>query len=606
MQPIYHKSENSRLGIYYAIYTSLIVGGTILLAIFEKLGVDSFWISHVFMLAMVLVFAGIGIAARTVLSEEFYSASRQVSPFYNGLAMAGGSFGGVVFFSFTGAVLLLGFDALALLLGWACGFFLMSLLFAPYLRKAGDYTVPEFVNRVCKSPGLQLTTALLLLLPLFFLLLAELRIAAIAASQFINISYEQLVFAGAGTVLLMSVLGGINSATWIKCAQIILVVFGVFLPLGIVSVMLTNLPLPQLSYGSILSEVAQLENTLRFTPAVDGAFARIISTSSPQPITGEFLHPLGTISTTGFLFVLLVIMAGVSVLPGTLMQAGTSTGVYHTRKSSGWGMLILALLFTAIPVWAVFIRYFILRDLVGNDVGAFPLWLERLSTSGVVFINESKSVVQGMNDVAVSRDGILLSLPVVADLPFVALVVMISAGIAAAMAAAGSHLVAVSNTISRDIFGSFTRSAKYSHSSRLVVARLVMVTVMLLLALVATEVDYDIVRIALWGITLLASTLFPLLLLVIWWRKTSSGAALVGTLSGFLIAVGYIFMTANSYMSPWFGVDNMFAAVFAMPVNFALTLLLSILWPQVDEEVVGIRYEVRVAGGRTLHDANIP
>jgi cation/acetate symporter len=436
------------------------------------------------------------------------------------------------------------------------------------------------------------------------ILTAEVKIAAIASSQLVMLSYEQLVISVIILVLFMTVFGGMRSQTWIKCAQIILVVLGFLIPLAILAVILTNLPLPQLSYGSVLREVTLIENTLDFGNVADRSFADIISSAAPQPLTKEFVAPFVSLSSLEFVVIVICIMAGVAVLPGTLIQAGTSIGVAGGRKAAGWGMLTLALLLTAIPVYAVFIRNFILQDVLGKTAAEIPDWFNRLEGNGVMFLEGFNT--DGFIDISsllIARDGAVLSLPIVSEFPFIVLVFLGTAGIAAALAAAGSHLFALGATVTSDIVDVYLRSRLTSPSSRLVFARLLMVLFMLAVGVIAVNADYDIVRFALWGVGILASTFFPVLVMSVWWDKTTGNGAVAGMLGGFVIMIAYVVVTEYGYMPLLFGIDSMFAAVFAMPFNTIIIVVLSMLWPQNDAEIISDLHEIRVAEGKTLYDS---
>ena len=207
------RPANPNIGTSYATFASIIIGLVIILVIFEQLGINNLWLGHVIMAAPICAYLVIGFMMRTILIDDFYVSGRRVPAFYNGLAYASVSFGGIGFFALTGSLFLIGFDALVLGLGLVAGLVLMAIFFVPYIRKFGAYTLASFLGERFDSKIIRITAGLFLLVPSMMLLSAEIRIAAEVISQFTATNFKTLIIVVATVVVLSNILGGMRSLT---------------------------------------------------------------------------------------------------------------------------------------------------------------------------------------------------------------------------------------------------------------------------------------------------------------------------------------------------------------------------------------------------------
>jgi cation/acetate symporter len=253
--PYQYRPVNPRLGTHYATFTSAMIALVLVLAMLEQLGVRKLWLSHVMIAAPLIGYAGVAAITRTLDLHEFFSAGRRVPAVFGGLSLAVTAIGGTGFFALTGCLYLIGFDALALALGWAAGFAVCVVAFTPFLRKSGAYTLPGFFRQRFDSPLLGALAALALVPPAVLILAAEIRIGAFIASLFVAVPFEAAVMIGAGIIAAVTVLGGMRSVSWTQCILYIVVIGAFLVPLTILSVQITNLPLPQFTYGGLFEDL---------------------------------------------------------------------------------------------------------------------------------------------------------------------------------------------------------------------------------------------------------------------------------------------------------------------------------------------------------------
>ncbi len=605
--PTQFRPTNPRLGISYATFTSAIIGFVIVLAIFEQLGINNQSLKPLIIGVPILFFVIIGGITRTVLVEDFYTSGRRVPPIYNGLALAASGIGGIGFFSFTGALYLIGFDILALALGWAAGFTLMVFLFFPYLRKFGAYSLPGFFGERFRSPALRIMTVLLLLVPSFMLLTAELGLAAKITGHFVALEPSTMLTLLAGLAVAMTLLGGIRALTWTQCAQGIVLFIGLMVPLVILTMTFSNLPVPHISYGNLLDQISSFENQSGIQNTTPMALSDAIPKPESTTMQKPFLQAFGLIGQTDFLLLVICFMAGIATLPSLLQRAGTSLGVAGARQSAAWGTLFLAFLLITFPALASFAKYLTLHDLIGKNVGDMPSWLNSLRDAQIIEApNDNRDGILSLQEFHIPRDSVALALPFLAGYSAVVLFGLLAiAGLSAGFAAINAQLVSIASTISNDLFYS-TAFPRASASKRLLVARLALIATAALAGFFVISSKLDALRMLIWAVSISAGSFFPVLLLSIWWRPITPMGALAGTWSGFLVTSGYILGVEWDYTPLIFGIDSLVAAIIGMPVSFLVTIAVSLLIPQQDEELQKDLDEqldeTRVAAGETVHD----
>ncbi len=266
----------SNLGRIYGLYTGSFVAFVIVLAILEQVGVPNKIIGYLFMFLTIMVYAAIGVISRTAQVSEYYVAGRRVPAFYNGMATAADWMSAASFIGMAGTLYALGYDGLAFVLGWTGGYVLVAVLLAPYLRKFGAYTVPDFLGARYDGNFARMVGILVLMAASFTYVVSQIYGVGIIVTRFLGLQFEIAVFVGLVGILVCSMLGGMRAVTWTQVAQYIILIIAYLLPVVILSAQLTGVPIPQLMYGEALQRVSELERTLGIAKATPNRFSPTI------------------------------------------------------------------------------------------------------------------------------------------------------------------------------------------------------------------------------------------------------------------------------------------------------------------------------------------
>jgi cation/acetate symporter len=597
-----YRPLNPRLGTHYAIFASTFLALLLVLALLEQLGARKLWLSHTMIVVPLILYLVVAALTWTLDLHEFFSVSRRIPPVFGGLALAVTAIGGVGLFALTGSLFLIGFDALALSIGWISGFALAAVLFVPYLRKTGSYTLPGFFRLRFKSPLLGMVGGLLLLPPAVILLAAELRIGAFVTSLFASVSFEIAVFCGAGLIIATLVLGGLRSLTWTQSVQYFVVLAGLLVPLVVVSVQVTNLPLPQLTYGGLLEQTSINEVALGAVPSTPAPMLGGLPGERPEPATKPFLQAFGAISQTNFALLVFCILAGTAAMPSLLLRAGTATHTLQSRKLMGWGTLFLGLFLITAPAYAVFAKYLTLQQIVGITPSQLPGWIDGLRDASLAnFSDKNGDGVISASELLMSRDGVALSLPIIAGLPFILVVFAATAGIAATLAAGAAHAFAVGTTISDDLYhGMIHRSA--TPGKRMIVARLSMVLLAVGTAWYVTTNDFDVLRAAISALSLAGATYLPALVLSIWWKRTTKWGVLAAMLAGAGVAGAHMVLQLSGGIALWPGLSGLLAGALGVPAGLVAGIAVSLATPKPSAEMYALADDMRDPSGEALFD----
>lgn len=596
------RSPSARLGTYYAIFVSAFASLVLLLLILEQLGARKVWLSHLMIVPPLLVYVGLAMATRTLDAAEFFVVNRRVPYVFNGLAMAAATIGGVGYFSLTGTAYLIGFDALAIFLGLAGGFVFATVMFVPYLRKIGTYTLPAFLRDRFGLPMLGYVASLLLIPPAMLLLVAELSIGAFIAQLFASISFESALWLGAVVIIVVTGAGGLRSMTWVQCAQYFVALAGFLAPVVIVSVLVTNLPLPQFTLGELYERVSTLERAVGVTAGQQMPLAIALPDEEPIAAPKPFFEAFGVLHPTTFAALLFTVLAGTAVMPSLLMRVGTAQSVFEARRSMGWGALFLGLFLVSAPAYAAFSKFLTLQDLVGALPSQLPAWIDGLREAGLANIGDSNNDgVVSASEILVARDGATLALPILGELPFILVVVLATAGIAATLAAASAQAAAIGMTVGEDLFH---RGLKPSASTgrRLLASRVAIAAATILAAWFVAILEFDALRTAIIALSLAASSFLPVLVLSIWWKRITGLGALAGMLAGFGIAVTVIIFAELGGDGVFLGISSLLTAVVGVPIGFAVIIGVSLAFAAPAEAYGRLVDTMRDPSGDALYD----
>ena len=591
---------NPRLGASFAIFASAYISLVLSLLILEQLGLASFWINQVMIIGPALFYLVIGLMVRTTNLEDFFVSGERVPALYNGLSMSANVMGASALATALGALVFLGYDGLPLVLGWCAGLALLTILFAPYLRKAGSFTMPGFLGmRFCSRP-LRAIAAVLILAPSAMLLAAELKIGAMIAALLLPLPEQMLIAIAAAFATLTVLFGGMRSLTWVQCAQIIVVMLGISAPLVIVSLQVTNLPVPQLSYGAMLEPMAAAEQAKGIEPASPQPLSQALPGVAPQPIAKPFLQAFGAMSAVEFVMLSLCVMLGTAMLPAVHARLSTTPTIAAVRGSMGWAGLIAGFMVLSLVAYAAFLHAALVQQVTGTPMAEVPAWARYAADLGLMRLEaDGLDPTLGPIEAFFRRDLSALVLPVAGGLPQVFAGVAAAALLAAMLAGAAAHITIIGNVLSNDLFHPWLRRPSTA-SQRLAVARLGMILAAIGGAWLARALFVDPLRWMLMAFSLLAGGFFAVVVLSIWWQRINAAGAMAGLLGGFGLTAAYMTVVA-SYTGGAAFINPLTAGLIGVPVAFIAAIAVSLITAKPDDLTAEIASEIRVSGGETLH-----
>jgi cation/acetate symporter len=643
----------NNLGRVYAIYTGGFFGFIILVGILEQLGVGHKYLGYMFMGLTILVYAFIGIVSRTTDVGEYYVAGRSVPAFYNGMATGADWMSAASFIGMAGSLYLLGYDGLAFVLGWTGGYVLVAVLIAPFLRKFGAYTVPDFLAARYGGNGARLMGVIVLLACSFTYVVAQIFGTGLIAQRFLDMDFTVAVYVGLAGILVCSMLGGMKAVTWTQVAQYIVLIVAYLIPVIWMSAKKFGLPIPQLTYGQALQSIATLEQEF-----VQKGLA------TPASLQTTHTAPFSRYSPANYFWLIFCLMVGTASLPHVLMRYFTTPSVREARQSVAWSLLfIFALYFTA-PAYAAFSKLEVYSTLIGKNIADLPQWVYSWGKLGLVNIcgkaaasaaavAESCKALAGhtgvlrLQDFGINADVVVISTPEIAGLPYVITGLVAAGGLAAALSTADGLLLALANALSHDIYYKMI-NPNAPTKQRLVISRALLVVVAIAAAWTASQRPADILAMVAWAFSLAAGGLFPALVLGVWWKRCTKQGAIWGMAAGFGMTLLYLLVTRyfpgfgvqylgmTALLNPvtwapvvdlkvamaaanamdgwvtlahplaskvgWFNLNNISAAAFGLPVGFVVMYVVSMMTPAPSKEMQDFIDECRKPKGKTLMD----
>jgi len=533
-----------QLGKIYAGYTGGFAAFVVILAILEQMGVPDRVIGYLFVFLTIGVYAYIGIISRTQVVSEYYVAGRRVPAIYNGMATGSDWMSAASFIGMAGSLYALGYGGLAFILGWTGGYMLVAILLAPYLRKFGQYTVPDFLGARFGGNWARGIGVIVLLTASFVYVVAQIVGVGIITQRFLDVSFAVAVFLGLAGILVCSMLGGMRAVTWTQVAQYIILIIAYLIPAILMSTKITGVPIPQLMYGVALERIEVLEQGFRAA-----------GMTPPPGVTGwhtaPFIGPNGVFSwSAAFNFFALVfcLMVGTAALPHVLMRYFTTPSVREARASVAWSLFFIFLLYFTAPAYAAFGKLEIYQTVIGQPINALPEWIKNwqiISPYGTPWINivdvNRDGIVQ-WGDFRIHPDVVVLATPEIAGLPYVIAGLVAAGGLAAALSTADGLLLALANALSHDVYYKMIdRNAPTA--KRLIISRVLLLIVALLAAWTAGSMGADILFLVAWAFSIAAAGLFGALVMGVWYKKTTNAAACWGMAVGFLFTFIYLIWT---------------------------------------------------------------
>jgi cation/acetate symporter len=545
--PVADRDPFASPGRACGLFVAGFAGFVLLLAGLERLGLPESWLGSLLVLGTLAAFVAIGFLARTTRALDYFVAGHRVPALYNGMAGAGSVISVASFVGVTGTLMLLGYDGLAWVLGSTGGFVLLAILIAPPLRKLGAYTVPDVLAFRYGGTPARLVGVVVLLASSFLLLTAQLYGAGLVAARLLGLPFEAAVWIGCAVVVLCTILGGMRALSATQVAQYVVLIAAYLLPIVLVSLKTTGLPMPELAYGKAIAGIAAREAQM----LKDG----LATAATLKP----YLQPFTHMTPLNFFGLVLCLMIGTAALPHLLMRSFTTPTVRAARSSAAWSLFFVFLFFVLAPAYAAFARLGIYTDVIGKAPGALGSWLFSLGEMGLVSICGRDAVsaqavadaCQGAagysgviraQDFVIGADAVLTAMPAMAGLPFVVIALVAVGALAAALAAAGGLAFAMAGTLAHDVYCRSVVSDAPAEP-RILAARVGLVLVAAVAAAMATMRPADLLTLVAWAFSLAMAGLFPALVLGIWWRRATSLGAILGMVAGFGIALFYILVT---------------------------------------------------------------
>ena len=587
----------------YGLYTGGFIVFIGLMAILEQMGVSADTIGILFVAFTVFIYAAIGWLSRTMQVDAYYVAGRSVPPVFNGMATAADWMSGASFVAMAGGIYMGGHAYLAFVVGWTGGYVLVAALMAPYLRKFGCYTVPDFIGTRYGGNTARFCAVLVLVIASFTYVTAQINATGTIASRALHIPFEVGVWFGLLGILLCSMLGGMRAVTWTQVAQYIVLIIAYLVPVIWMSNKQGFGVFPQLVYGDAVARLGELEQlhqvgVLMPEQAVPGLRALTV----PHAAAGTT-----AIDSWRFITLTLCMMAGTASLPHILMRYFTTPSVRAARQSVAWSLLFIFLLYFTAPALATFTKLQVLdpnlaTGIIGKSIAEVNAleWIKNWSEVGFLKVIDSNGdgILQ-INEFFMRGDIVVLATPEIAGLPYVISGLVAAGGMAAAMSTADGLLLAIANALSHDLYYKII-DPKAETKTRLVVARVLLIVIGAAGALVASLKLTGILGAVAWAFDFACSGLFFPLVLGVWWKRANRQGAIAGMLGGLIAGTWYLYMVRWGGMDPWIGIDHLRFGIIGMPVSLVCMVVVSLMTAEPDKETQDMVDATRIPRGETV------
>ena len=584
----------------YGLYTGGFIIFIGLMAIFEQMGMQADTIGILFVAFTVVIYAAIGWLSRTMQVDAYYVAGRSVPPVFNGMATAADWMSGASFVAMAGGIYMGGHAYLAFVVGWTGGYVLVAALMAPYLRKFGCYTVPDFIGTRYGGNVARFCAVLVLVVASFTYVTAQINATGTIASRALHIPFEVGVWFGLLGILLCSMLGGMRAVTWTQVAQYIVLIVAYLVPVIWMSNKQGFGIVPQLVYGDAVMRLGELEalhqvGILKPAEAVPGLRALTV----PHAAAGTT-----AMDSWRFITLTLCMMAGTASLPHILMRYFTTPSVRAARQSVAWSLLFIFLLYFTAPALATFTKLQVLdpnlaTGIIGKSIAEVNAldWIRNWSEVGFLKVIDSNGdgILQ-INEFFMRGDIVVLATPEIAGLPYVISGLVAAGGMAAAMSTADGLLLAIANALSHDLYYKII-DPKAETKTRLIVARVLLLVIGAAGAAVASLKLTSILGAVAWAFDFACSGLFFPLVLGVWWKRANRQGAIAGMLGGLIAGTWYLYMVRWGGMDPWIGIDHLRFGIIGMPVSLVAMVVVSLMTAAPDKETQDMVDATRIPKG---------
>lgn len=541
------------------------------------------------------IYIGIAIYTRAGSTKEFYVAGGGVSPLANGMATAADWMSAASFISMAGIISFAGYDGAVYLMGWTGGYVLLALLLAPYLRKFGKFTVPDFIGDRYYSNTARLVGVICALLVSFTYVAGQMRGVGLVFSRFLEVDINTGVIIGMVIVLFYAVLGGMKGITYTQVAQYCVLIFAFMVPAIFISIQMTGNPIPQLGFGSTLSD----GSGTYLLDKLDG-----LSTD-----LGFAEYTEGTKSMVDVFAITLALMVGTAGLPHVIVRFFTVKKVKDARKSAGLALLLIATLFTAAPAVAVFARTNMIETVSNQPYENMPEWFKKWETTGLLSFTDKNNdgliqylADESKNELVIDNDIMVLANPEIANLPDWVIALVAAGALAAALSTAAGLLLVISASVSHDLIKKMI-NPDISEKGELIAARLAATVAVCVAGYFGINPPGFVAATVALAFGLAAASFFPAIILGIFYKKMNKEGAVAGMVVGILVMLFYMtkfkfgWFGGGEKADWWFGISPEGFGSVAMILNFVVSIVVMKFTPETPEEVQEIVENIRIPSG---------
>ena len=589
----------------YGIYTGGFLVFIILMAIAEQTGLMSAKaIGIAFVAFTVGIYAVIGYLSRTLQLDAYYVAGRQVPTVFNGMATAADWMSGASFVAMAGGIYFKGYGYMALLVGWTGGYVLVASLLAPYLRKFGCYTVPDFIGTRYGGNAARLSAVLVLTVASFTYVTAQINATGTIASVALDIPFEVAVYVGLAGILICSMLGGMRAVTWTQVAQYIVLIIAYLLPVFWISNKMGAGIFPHLMLADEVARIAELESQFGLGTIKNTAADLATVPKGLAGITKAHSSVNGT--NWGFISLAVCMMAGTASLPHVMMRYFTTPSVKTARRSVAWSLFFIFLLYSTAPMLATLSKLSLIdptltTGIIGKsiaDVQALD-WYQNWNQAKLMFVSDfNGNGTLELNEFFMGGKAVVLATPEIAGLPYVISGLVAAGGMAAAMSTADGLVLAIANALSHDLYYKII-DPKAETAKRLIVARVLLVIIGFAGATIAAMKIQGILGSVIWAFDFAMSGLFFPLVLGVWWKRANSQGAVAGMLLGLLSGTAYLIWVRNGGAGFW-GVTQLTFGIVGSAVSLVSMVVVSLMTKEPDAKTMAMVDEVRIPSGKTV------
>ena len=538
------------------------------------------------------LYIGIAIWSRVQTTKEFYVAGAGVSPLANGMATAADWMSAASFISMAGIIAFSGYDGAVYLMGWTGGYVLLALLLAPYLRKFGKFTVPDFIGDRYYSNTARVVAVICALLVSFTYVAGQMRGVGIVFSRFLEVEINTGVFIGMIIVLFYAVLGGMKGITYTQVAQYCVLIFAFMVPAIFISIQMTGNPIPQLGFGSeavdggyLLDKLDGLNEQLGFNQY----------TENTKPLIDVFA-------------ITFALMVGTAGLPHVIIRFFTVKKVSDARKSAGIALLLIAILYTTAPAVAVFARTNMIETVSNAEYSEVPGWFKNWENTGLIRFDDKNNDgrIQYLadplsNELVVDRDIMVLANPEIADLPNWVIALVAAGGLAAALSTAAGLLLVISSSISHDLLKRVFLPS-ITEKQELIAARLSAFAAVCVAGYFGINPPGFVAAVVALAFGLAAASFFPAIIMGIFYKKMNKEGAISGMIAGTVLMLYYMIKYKLGWFDNelpssdewWFNISPEGFGTIAMIINFIVSIVVLKFTSEPPDEIKKIVEDIRI------------